>query len=148
MAENLTDYKFRTAIPIRFSDIDAYGNVSNTIYFTYFEIARSNYWREVVKWDWNEAGVILGRAEINYLKPITLDDQIACYVRTSRIGNSSFDVMYIVVKITEQGEEICTTGKTVCIAYDYQANKSIPIPKRERQSMIDYDEPGLITNTN
>lgn len=148
MAENLSDYKYRTVIPVRFSDIDAYGNVSNTIYFTYFEIARSNYWREIVKWDWKDAGVILGRAEINYLKPIKLDDQIACYVRTSRIGNSSFDVMYIVVKQTEHGEEICTTGKTVCIAYDYEANKSIPIPRRERQSMIDYDEPGLITNTN
>lgn len=148
MAENLSDYKYRTVIPVRFSDIDAYGNVSNTIYFTYFEIARSNYWREIVKWDWEDAGVILGRAEINYLKPIKLEDQIACYVRTSRIGNSSFDVMYIVVKQTEHGEEICTTGKTVCIAYDYEANKSIPIPRRERQSMIDYDEPGLITNTN
>jgi acyl-CoA thioester hydrolase len=42
MAENLADYQYSTPIPIRFSDIDAFGNVSNTIYLTYFEIARSN----------------------------------------------------------------------------------------------------------
>jgi acyl-CoA thioester hydrolase len=148
MAVNLADYKYSTDIDIRFSDIDAFGNVSNTIYLTYFEIARSNYWKEIVKWDMSKVGVILGKSEINYLKPIVLEDQIKCYVRTSRIGNSSFDVMYILVRITPNGEEICTTGKSLCVSYDYKARKPVGIPKEERQRMIEYDEPGLITNTN
>ncbi len=149
MSEDLSNFKFKTPIPIRFSDIDAYGNVSNTIYLTYFEITRLRYWHDIVEWDLNSCGVILGRSEINYLKPITVDDNIACYLRTSRIGNSSFDVIYVLVKTNADGEEeICTTGKSVCISYDYANNRSVPIPQRERQRMIDYDEPGLITNTN
>ncbi|MCJ8209525.1 acyl-CoA thioesterase [Mucilaginibacter sp. RS28] len=149
MAETIADYNFKTPIPIRFSDIDAYGNVSNTIYFTFFEIARLAYWRDAIKWDFNKAGVILGRSEINYLKTLTIDDKINCYVRTSRIGTSSFDVMYLLTRETAEGsEEICTTGKSVCISYDYGAKESIPIPTEERESMIHYDEPGLITNTN
>jgi acyl-CoA thioester hydrolase len=148
MSENLADYKFKTPIPIRFSDIDAYGHANNAVYLTYFETARSNYWREIAQWDWNECGIILGRAEVNYLKPITLHDQIACYVRTTRIGNSSFDVMHVLVKQTESGEEICTTGKTVCVSYDYGANKSVRIPANERARMIAYDEPRMILNTN
>ncbi|MGZ3811582.1 MAG: acyl-CoA thioesterase [Mucilaginibacter sp.] len=148
MSENLADYKFKTPVAIRFSDIDAYGHANNAVYLTYFEAARSNYWREIAQWDWNECGIILGRSEVNYLKPITRNDQIACYVRTTRIGNSSFDVMHVLVKLTENGEEICTTGKTVCISYDYSANKSVRIPAKERARMIAYDEPGLILNTN
>jgi len=148
MAEKLTNYKYRTLIPIRFSDMDAFGHVNNAIYLTYFEIARSNYWKEIIHWNWAETGIILGRSEINYLKPIMINDEIACYVRTTRIGNSSFDVMHVLVKITEAGEEICTTGKTVCISYDYTANKSVSIPRKQRQNMIEYDEPGLILNTN
>jgi acyl-CoA thioester hydrolase len=77
-----------------------------------------------------------------------MDDEIVCYVRTTRIGNSSFDIMHVLVKITPAGEEICTTGKTVCISYDYKANKSVSIPLIERQRMIEYDEPRLILNTN
>jgi acyl-CoA thioester hydrolase len=148
MAESIADYKFKTVIPVRFSDMDVYGHVNNAVYLTYFEIARTNYWREVINWNWNDNGIILGRSEINYLKPINRDDQISCYVRTTRIGNSSFDVMHVLVKHTENGEEICTTGKTVCISYDYNANKSVPIPSNERRRMIEYDEPPLITNTN
>ncbi len=148
MTEKLSDYKFKTPIPIRFSDIDAVGHVNNAIYLTYFEIARFDYWREIIGWNLQENGVIVGRSEVNYLKPITLEDEIFCYLRVSRIGNSSFDVMHMLVKTTPGGEEICTTGKTVCISYDYSVNKSVPIPSKERQKMIEYDEPGLILNTN
>jgi len=148
MSENLADYKFRTPVAIRFSDIDAYGHANNAVYLTYFETARSDYWREVVKWDWNNNGIILAKSEVTYLKPITRHDQIACYVRTTRIGNSSFDVMHVIVKLTEDGEEICTTGKTVCISYDYSVGKSVKIPAEQRARMIEYDEPKLILNTN
>ena len=148
MAEKIADYKYKTPIAIRFSDIDAVGHVNNAIYLTYFEEARLKYWHEVIEWDLIENGVIVGRSEVNYLKPIMLHDTIVCYVRTTRIGNSSFDIMHVLVRVTGQGEEICTTGKTVCISYDYGANKSVPIPADERQRMIAYDEPGLITNTN
>jgi len=148
MAEKLSDYKYKTPVAIRFSDIDAVGHVNNAVYLTYFEDARLNYWREAINWNVYENGVIVGRSEVNYLKPITLDDQVACYVRTTRIGNSSFDIMHVLVRLTANGEEICTTGKTVCISYDYSTNKSIPIPSKERHRMIEYDEPGLILNTN
>jgi acyl-CoA thioester hydrolase len=148
MREKISDYKYKTPVAIRFSDIDAVGHVNNAIYLTYFEEARLNYWREVINWNLSQNGVIVGRSEVNYLKPITLEDEIVCYVRTTRIGNSSFDMMHLLVRITPNGEEICTTGKTVCISYDYSLNKSISIPQKEREKMIAYDEPGLILNTN
>jgi acyl-CoA thioester hydrolase len=148
MSEKISDYKYKTPIPIRFSDIDAVGHVNNAIYLTYFEIARLNYWKEIIDWNLRENGVIVGRSEVNYLKPITLDDEIVCYVRTTRIGNSSFDMMHLLARITPNGEEICTTGKTVCISYDYSLNKSVSIPLKEREKMIAYDEPRLILNTN
>jgi acyl-CoA thioester hydrolase len=148
MSEKLSDYRYKTPISIRFSDIDAEGHVNNAIYLTYFEVARHNYWKDVTNWNLRENGIIVGRSEVNYLKPVMLEDEIFCYVRTIRIGNSSFDVMHVLVRVTPNGEEICTTGKTVCISYDYHANKSVSIPQKERQKMIEYDEPRLILNTN
>ena len=140
MIETLQHYNFKTPIYIRFSDLDGFGHVNNAVYLTYFEIARTNYWRHIIEWDWNETNIILGKSEINYLKPLKLYDQIFCYVRTARIGNSSFDMEYAIVKVTETGEEqICTTGQTVCIHYDYKAYKSIPIPEVERRKMMDFE---------
>jgi acyl-CoA thioester hydrolase len=148
MPEKLSDYKFKHPTSIRFSDIDAVGHVNNATYLTYFEDARLHYWKDAIGWDFEKCGIIVGRSEINYLKQVTLFDKITCYVRVVRIGNSSFDVMHVLVKETATGHEICTTGKTVCICYDYKAKKSIPIPETERNRMIEHDEPRLILNTN
>ena len=98
MSEKISDYKFKTPIAIRFSDIDAVGHVNNAIYLTYFEVARFAYWKEITDWNLRKDGVIVGRSEVNYLKPITLEDEIYCYVRTTRIGNSSFDMMHLLVR--------------------------------------------------
>jgi acyl-CoA thioester hydrolase len=128
-------FKYKTLIPIRFADIDAFGHVNNAIYLTYFEIARSTYWDEVIEWDWNEVGIIIRRSVVDYLKPIILTDEIYTYVKTSRIGTSSFDLDYIIVRIVDGKEEVCTTGQTLCVTFDYKTNKPVPIPVFQRQKM-------------
>ena len=56
---NFKDFKYKTPISIRFADIDAFGHVNNAIYLTYFEMARSAYWNEIIEWDWSSVGIIL-----------------------------------------------------------------------------------------
>lgn len=132
-------YNYKTSIPIRFADIDAFGHVNNAVYLTYFEIARSIYWKEVIKWDWDKLGIIVRKSEIEYLKPILLHDEIYAYVRTSRIGNSSFDVEYVLVRKINDKEEVCTTGFTSCVTYDYALNKPAPIPAYQKNKMKDFE---------
>ena len=57
LAEKISDYKYKTPIAIRFSDIDAVGHVNNAIYLTYFEMARFSYWRDVTDWNFSENGI-------------------------------------------------------------------------------------------
>ncbi|WP_036678855.1 acyl-CoA thioesterase [Daejeonella oryzae] len=135
----ITDYNYKTSISIRFSDIDAFGHVNNAVYLTYFEIARSSYWNDVIKWDWEAMGIIIGKAEINYVKPINLNDEIFAYVRTSRVGKSSFDLDYVLVRMKNGIEEICTKGSTVCISYDYQNNKPAAIPDIQKFKMLEFE---------
>lgn len=129
------DYHYKTNIPIRFADIDAFGHVNNAIYLTYFEVARSAYWNEIIEWDWSNIGIILRNSHVEYLKPIMLNDEVYAYVRTSRIGGSSFDLEYILIKVINGEEQICTTGSTLCVAYDYNAGKPVPIPEYQRKKM-------------
>lgn len=138
-------YHYKTAIPIRFADIDAFGHVNNATYLTYFEIARSIYWKEIINWDWNSAGIIIRKSQIEYLKPIRLNDEIYAYVRTCKIGNSSFDVEYILVKKVNGKEEICTTGLTSCVSYDYNLNKPVPIPLYQKNKMKAFEAINVLT---
>jgi len=128
-------YHFKTQIPLRFADIDALGHVNNAIYLTYFEIARSAYWAEIVEWDWKSLGIIIRRSVVDYLKPILLSDNVYAYVRTSKIGNSSFEMEYVLVTNVNGNEEICTTGQTLCVCFDYELQKPALIPEKQRLMM-------------
>lgn len=120
---------------IRFNDIDAYGHVNNAIYLTYFEEGRSQYFRDKVgeEWDWQNEGILLARNEIDYKRPVLLQDEARIEIWVSTSGNKSVEVEYRIVK-KEKGEwVICTTGKSVLVCFDYNRQKTIPVPEKWRE---------------
>ena len=62
-------------IQVRFSDLDVLGHVNNTIYLSYFEMARVHYFKELLGegWDWNKFGIVLAKNEVEYFKYIAIN---------------------------------------------------------------------------
>jgi acyl-CoA thioester hydrolase len=137
---NFDNFKYKTTIETRFADFDMMGHVNNAVYFTYMEIARTKYWKQAISWDWEKTGVVIAKASMDYLLPVYLKDRITMYVRTSRIGTSSFDLEYTLVKEINGKEEVCTKGKTVCVAFDYSTKSPAPIPETEKSKMITFEQ--------
>ncbi|WP_322973956.1 acyl-CoA thioesterase [Pedobacter sandarakinus] len=135
-----SNFNYKTNIHTRFVDFDLMGHVNNSVYFTYLEIARTNYWEEIIRWDWKKTGIVIAHAEMDYILPILMNDRIAIHIRTSRIGSSSFDLDYQIVKVKGTEEVICSKGKTVCIAIDYATKKPTGVPEAEKQKMIGFEQ--------
>ena len=58
-------------------------------------------------------------------------------MRTSRLGNKSLDMGYVIREI-DTGQ-IFAEAKTVQVAYDYQMGKTIPIQKNWRERLKDFE---------
>lgn len=140
IVNQVDSFKYKTNIETRFADFDMMGHVNNATYFTFMEIARTKYWTQAVQWDWKKTGVVIAQASLEYITPIFLEDKISMYVRTSRIGKSSFDLEYLLIKMINGKEVICSKGKTVCVAFDYEAKISTPIPEEEKNKMILFEQ--------
>jgi acyl-CoA thioester hydrolase len=140
VASEIDCFKYKTTIETRFADFDMMGHVNNSVYFSYMETGRLKYWRQAIRWDWKKIGVVIGSASIRYILPIYLEDTIHMYVRTSRIGNSSFDLEYVLVKSEHGKEVVCSKGMTSCVAFDYTVKRTAPIPQRERAKMIAFEQ--------
>jgi acyl-CoA thioester hydrolase len=136
----LDSFKYKTTIETRFADFDMMGHVNNAVYFTYMEIARAKYWNHAIQWDWKKTGVVIAQASLDYILPVYIEDKVSMYVRTSRIGNSSFDLEYLLVKLVNGKEEICNRGKTTCVAFNYANKSSFPIPENEKARMISFEQ--------
>lgn len=135
----MTNFKHRTAIPIRWSDLDEMGHVNNALYLTYLEDARIIYFSDVLKWDWRKLGMILAHVEIDFIKPLFFGDQLEILTRCTRLGNKSFDLEYILLQVKEGKEETAAKAKTVIVMFDYQLMKSAEIPAGTRQTLKEFE---------
>ncbi len=124
-------FRHITPIEIRFVDIDAFGHVNNAAYLSYFEHARVKYFDAVVDWNYDSTknGVIVARAEINYILPIHFRDEITIHTSCARLGNKSFDLQYRAFRNRNGEEQLVADCITVMVAYNYNERKTIEIPK-------------------
>jgi acyl-CoA thioester hydrolase len=134
-------FKHSTRPEIRFVDVDVFGHVNNAHYLTYFEQARVKYFDDIVDWkyDLNKQGIILARAEINYVMPALFKDEAVIMTRCSRIGTKSFDLEYRMVKVNNGKVVLLADGKTVMVAFDYTAQHSIVIPQHWKDALKKFE---------
>ncbi len=131
--------KHRTAIQIRFKDVDALGHVNNANHVTYFEYARIQFFDELIggEIDWENEGMILAHQQVHYKKPIYLKDEIFVLTWFEKSGTTSFELGYEIVRKEKDGTEtICATGSSVQVCYNYKTQLPVPIPERWRAKMI------------
>jgi len=133
-----SNYKYSTAVQVRFADIDRMGHVNNATVLTYFEIGRLAYFDDVIgkSNDWFGRGLILAHTEVDYIIPIFVDDQIKVYSRVVKTGNKSFEIENLLVKI-QNGEEVFTAFATsVIVCMNYSEKKTIPIPEHWKEKLL------------
>lgn len=127
----------QSPIQIRFVDLDQFGHVNNAIYLSYLEVARLPYFERIIgEIDWLNEGIILAKAEVDYLIPILLKDQIEVKTWCSRIGSKSFDLSYHIVKLEKGAETIVAKAKTVMVCFNYDKQQSIEIPAGWKEKML------------
>ena len=120
-------------IQVRFADLDVMGHVNNSVYLSYFEMTRVHYFKELVgsKWDWRKEGVLLVRNEIDYLKPILLNDEPEVYLSLEKIGEKSISLLYE-IKINH---EVYTKGRSVLVCFNSEEGKTIQVPRAMAEAL-------------
>src|SRR4030065_219621 len=95
---NIKNFKHKTKIIVRFSDLDAMQHVNNATYLTYLEEARIDYFNTLFNRKKNRLDfeAVVGRIEIDYLFPIQFGDEIEVFTGISKMGNKSVDVEHII----------------------------------------------------
>jgi acyl-CoA thioester hydrolase len=102
LSTNTEDYHFFMTVRVRYPDVDSQQSVYYGAFFDFFEACRQEYWHRlgIKLGEMREKGYFITIAETScrYRKSAHYDDVLDVYVRTSRIGKSSFDIDYLVVR--------------------------------------------------
>jgi acyl-CoA thioester hydrolase len=127
-------WRFEHELEVRFRDCDPMGHVNNAVYLTYLEAARFAWWRST----FGPAGLrdhafIMARVEIDYRKPALPGDRLTVRLRVQSMGTSSFTVAYEV--LNTRTRELLAEARSVQVAYDYTAGRSVPMSDELRAKL-------------
>ena len=135
-------FRHVTPITARFRDIDALGHVNNAVFFTYLEMARVEYMRNVVfrtrSHNLSEAGLILARISCDFKRPIFYGQAVEVGTRVAELRNSSF----LVAQRIEADGQLAATADAVVVRYDYQAGASVRISDEFRAKIETFEAGG------
>jgi len=123
-------------IPVIWGDMDSFQHVNNVIYFRYFESARIQYFESLGWMDMMEKigkGPILGSTSCSYRIPLSYPDTVFVGAKITEMQEKRFKMEYLL--ISEHHPEPVAEGTGVVVYYDYQKNKTTPIPEVIRLSI-------------
>lgn len=129
--------RLKLTITPRFCEMDGLGHINNAVPLEWCETARIPLFKiftpdlSVEKWR-----LIIVRNEVDYLKQIDFGAEVRIETYLSKMGNSSMNIEH---EIFQGVHKVCHV-KCVMIHFDYQKNKSQPIPESERNELGKYYE--------
>lgn len=121
---------FRFTIPIKVQekDVNFRKHVAHEKYLLFFMEARFAYLSllGITLTDIDGYGTIIAEARCSYKKELRLGDDIEVKCRISEIQPKAFVMDYHILK----GGEICATGATTSLYFDYGEKKVAQLPDR------------------
>jgi acyl-CoA thioester hydrolase len=125
-----SDFRFHHNIRVRFADTDLQGIVFNGNYLTYYDVAWTEYFREVgfVWKDILALGVdsVLARTSMEFKSAAKFDDVLEVYARVSKIGTTSLTFEF---EIYVEGEDrLIGSATSLYVCVDPVSMKSTPVP--------------------
>jgi acyl-CoA thioester hydrolase len=133
-ARQAEGYTLRVPIEVRFRDVDMMGHVNNAVYFTYFEVARTHYWKALGRRHFGRAmDFVLARAECDFRSPVTLEDDLSCAIRVASFGRRSFVFEYLLRD--EKTGRLVAEGRSVQAMYDYERRCVRPLDEKAKEAI-------------
>lgn len=123
------DYASTHRLRVRWAEVDMQGIVFNGHYLTYFDIAVTEYWRQIGL-PYPQATAETGgelytvKSVVEYASPARYDDEIDLYIRCKRIGRSSLTFALEI----RRGDDALVSGELVYVHADPKTRKSAPLP--------------------
>jgi acyl-CoA thioester hydrolase len=122
--------------PVQWGEQDPLGHVNHVTYFRWYETGRIAYFLKVGLMDMHRQeriGPILASVANDYRRQITYPDTVHIGVRITRIGRSSMDMEHKILSQNDQA--LAAEGRSTIVIFDYQTNKSHPVPARIRHAI-------------
>ena len=132
-------FKHSAQIQIRFNDIDMLGHLNNSIYFSYFDIGKAEYFNTIrkTKNHWDKLDIVIANVDCDFLAPTYYTEAITVKTQITQVREKSFHVLQAMVN--EATGEVKAVCRTVMVGFDPSTGTSMPLSKEWKDAITEYE---------
>jgi len=130
------------AVPMRWSDMDAYGHVNNVVFLGYFEMARVDLFFERATLEERSGlrrGTVVAEHQIRYKRPVVYSAQpLEVQIWVSGVRAAAFSCHY---EVFDHGQ-LAVTGSTLLVPYDFSIARPRRLTEEEKEFLQRWTDEG------
>ena len=133
------NFKYQMPAQLRFSDVDQFGHVNNSVYFSLFDMCKTRYFYDVVgPHVFDDFGIVVANVNANFIAPIFYPDDIVIETAVTRLGTKSFTLVQRALSSKTQSLkcECCS----ILVTFDTKTNTSICMPEDFKLKIAEYED--------
>lgn len=136
---DISRFRHRQDLQIRFSDVDILGHVNNTVYLAFYDTGKAHYFRTVRNTDfrWSDVETVIANVNCAFMAPIVFGEAIEVLTRCEEIHEKSFKLLQILRE--KHSGEIKSMCETVMVGYDVKNKVSMPVSDQWRRAFEEYE---------
>ena len=131
---------FITKMTPRFGDTDALGHINNVVIAAWFEQARNAIFRVFdpeLRIDKKIFPLIMAHADYDFVDQLFFKYDVEIRTWIARLGTKSITVYH---EAWQEGR-LCSKGNAVIVHYDFNIEKSTPIPEDKKRLLAEHLRP-------
>ena len=135
-----TELTYRNVMPvqIRFSDVDQYGHMNNSSYFSIYDLAKTSYMRDVFgDKNWRDLGIVVANINADFLAPVFFSDDLYIETTVIHLGHKSFTLLQRAIN-KASGVLKCQC-RTVMVGYDMATKEPVELPDSFKKTICEYE---------
>lgn len=138
--ENTSDiFHHQMPAQLRFSDVDRFGHVNNSVYFSLFDMCKTRYFFDVAGKDFfDRISTVVVHVDANFISPVFFPDEIVIQTSIRKLGHTSFTIFQRAIN-KRTGDVKCEC-ETVMVMVDNEIKKSVDIPAEFRSAVAAFEE--------
>ena len=129
---------------LRFSDVDRFGHVNNSVYFALFDMCKTKYFLDVIGPSvFDRLAIVIANVNADFLAPIYYPDEIVIQTSVIGMGNKSFTLFQRALNVRTQ--EVKCECQTIMVVFDTEESRSVRMPDEWKAKIIAYEQNGRLT---
>ena len=141
MEFKLSDFNYKIDVQVRFSDIDGFNHVNNSVFFQFFDVGRINYFRHSLGFMFNindNESLVVVATKTDYNRPAHLWDNLSVYTKVYQLGVKSVKIIQWVVRNGEESPLVVCDS--VMSGFAPSIEQSIVIPDKWRNKLNEFEK--------